>query len=40
VASVREPTVPTKRQLLVGKVTANFCGKMVLHGQHNDPNNK
>jgi hypothetical protein len=33
VASVREPTIPTKRLPLVGEVSSNFCGQMVPRGQ-------
>jgi hypothetical protein len=32
VASVRERTIPTERPLLVGEVSANFCGYRVPRG--------
>jgi hypothetical protein len=36
VAVVRKRTIPTKRPPLVGKVSANLCGKRVLRGQRNE----
>jgi hypothetical protein len=33
VAWVRERTIPTERQPLVGEVSANFCGQRVTRGQ-------
>jgi hypothetical protein len=37
VALVRERTIPTERQHLVGEVSANFCGQRVSRGQCNGP---
>jgi hypothetical protein len=36
VALVRELTIPTERQPLVGEVSANFCGQKELRGQRNE----